>query len=109
MVQDQIYLMKFYYVYFLRSLKKDFTYIGYTKDLKERLRKHNNFEVKSTKPYAPFELIFFEGYQSSKDARRREKYLKTTKGKTALKTMLKDTLEMAGSPDFVGTSPACPD
>jgi len=82
--------MKFYYVYVLRSLKRDFIYIGYTENLRNRLSEHNSGQNTSTKPYHPFELIFYEAYRNEKDAKRRETYFKTTKGKTTLKTMLKE-------------------
>ena len=82
--------MNFYYVYILKSLHKNFIYAGFTKDLKKRLQEHNNKEELSTKSYAPFEIIHYEAYRNEKDAKRREKYFKTTKGKTTLKTMLKE-------------------
>lgn len=85
--------MKFYYVYVLKSLKKDFIYVGQTTDLKRRFKEHNNKEELSTKHYAPFELIFYEAYLDRKDCLRREEYLKTSKGKTTLKSMLKNFLE----------------
>jgi len=84
--------MKFYYVYILKSLKKDFLYVGKTEDLKRRLREHNNKEELSTKYYAPFELIHYEAYRNPRDAKRREEYLKTTKGKTTLRSMLREYL-----------------
>lgn len=84
--------MKFYYVYILKSLNKDFLYIGFTSNLKKRFQEHNNKEELSTKHYAPFELIHYEAYRSKKDAKRREEYFKTTKGKTTLKAMLKEFL-----------------
>jgi predicted GIY-YIG superfamily endonuclease len=37
--------------------------------------------------------VFYEVYRNKFDALRREKYLKTTKGKTTLKAMLKEYLE----------------
>ena len=85
--------MKFYYVYVLKSFNKNFLYVGVTTDLKRRLKEHNNKEELSTKYYAPLTLIFYEAYRSKKDAKRREEYLKTTKGKTTLKTMLTETLK----------------
>lgn len=80
--------MKFYYVYILKSINKDFLYVGFTKDLKKRFKEHNDKKELSTKYYAPFILIHYEAYLNIKDAKRREGYLKTTKGKTTLKTML---------------------
>lgn len=85
--------MRFYYVYVLKSLSKDFLYVGVTRDLRKRLREHNNEEELSTKHYAPFKVIFYEAYSNEKDAKRREEYLKTTKGKTTLRTMLSETLK----------------
>ncbi len=82
--------MKFHYVYVLESKRKRFLYVGFTQDLKKRFQKHNSKEVLSTKSYAPFELIFYEAYRNKKDAKRREKYFKTSKGKVTLKSMLKE-------------------
>jgi putative endonuclease len=81
--------MKFYYVYVLYNKAKHFIYIGYSEDLKQRVVSHNKGENKSTKAYLPLELIHYEAYRSMEDAKRREKYLKSNKGKTTLMTMLK--------------------
>ena len=51
---------------------------------------HNSGKVKSTKPYLPLRLIFYEAYLTKSDAKRREKYLKTNRGRTTLMTMLND-------------------
>lgn len=82
--------MKFYYVYILQNLLKDFIYIGYSENLKQRIISHNKGENKSTKLYIPLYLIHYEAYRNIVDAKRREKYLKGNKGKTTLKTMLKE-------------------
>jgi len=82
--------MVFFYVYILRSLTHNFIYIGYTDNLKRRLTEHNTGQVISTKHYHPLELIHYEAYKNQKDAKRREEYLKTSRGKTTLKTMLKE-------------------
>lgn len=82
--------MKFFPVYVLQNSSKDFIYIGYSENLKQRIESHNKGENFSTKPYIPLELIHYEAYRSIADAKRREKYLKSNKGKTTLKTMLKE-------------------
>ncbi|MEK7573513.1 MAG: GIY-YIG nuclease family protein [Patescibacteria group bacterium] len=82
--------MKFYYVYILHKSSRNFIYIGYSEDLKARIKSHNSGEVKSTKAYLPLALIFYEAYPSMIDAKRREKYLKSNKGRTTLTTMLKE-------------------
>jgi len=82
--------MRFYYIYVLYNSNKNFIYIGYSESLKERVVKHNAGEVKSTKAYLPLILIFYEAYRTKSDAKRREVYLKSNKGRTTLRTMLKD-------------------
>lgn len=85
--------MSYFFVYVLQSqTKDDWLYVGYSLDYKRRYREHCNGEVQSTKHYKPFKLIFLEVYVNIKDAKRREKYLKTTKGRTTLRKMLKETL-----------------
>ena len=84
--------MSFYYVYILRSKNKRFIYVGFTSNLKNRFFEHNNREELSTKAYAPFELIHYEAYKDMADAKRRERYLKSSKGKTTLRSMLKNYL-----------------
>lgn len=61
-------------------------YVCYTNDLKERLKKHNEGKVKSTKNRLPLKLIYFEGCLNQQDATKREKYLKTDWGKKYIKS-----------------------
>jgi len=46
----------------------------------------------TTKRYLPVELIFYETFTNKNDAQRRERYFKTSKGKTTLRLMLRETL-----------------
>lgn len=80
----------FFYTYILQSIKHEDLYVGYTTDLKERLKKHNNGFNVSTKSHRPWILIFYEAYRNEKDAKRREKYLKTSQGSRLSKRMLKE-------------------
>jgi len=82
--------MKFYYVYVLHNISKNFIYIGYSENLKARLDSHNKGTNKSTKAYIPLELIHYESYRNMTDAKRRELYLKSNRGRTTLMTMLKE-------------------
>ena len=79
-----------FYCYILQSLKDKTFYIGSTSDLKKRIKQHNNGEVKSTNPYKPFDIIYYEACLNIKDAYKREKYLKSRLGKNYLKKRLKD-------------------
>lgn len=82
----------FCYVYVLYSDVSKSFYVGYTQDLKKRFAEHNKGLNFSTKPYIPWELIYYEAHKSEADARRREKYLKTTAGDRALHRMLREKL-----------------
>ena len=81
-----------YHVYILLSLKDHKFYIGFSEDIKKRLADHNAGRNTSSKPRRPFELLYYEAHLSKEDALRREAYFKTTKGKSTLKQMLRQTL-----------------
>lgn len=83
-----------YYVYVLQSCVDSELYVGFTGNLKKRVNEHNSGYVQSTKPRRPFTLIFYEAYIDKFDALRREKYLKTSKGRTTIKTMLREYLQI---------------
>ncbi|HMB25822.1 MAG TPA: GIY-YIG nuclease family protein [Patescibacteria group bacterium] len=82
-----------YYVYILQSNKNKKLYTGYTKNLKRRLKEHELGKVHTTKTMLPINLVFYESFLSKKDAQRREHYLKTSKGKSTLKMMLRCSLK----------------
>ena len=67
-------------------------YVGYSTNLKRRLTEHQRGLSLATKPYRPFELVFYEAYKPKSDAKRRESYFKSNQGKRSLKLMLQDTL-----------------
>ncbi|MEA2077870.1 MAG: GIY-YIG nuclease family protein [Candidatus Marinimicrobia bacterium] len=69
-----------YYVYFPKSVKHDFYYIGQTKDLKKRFKEHNDGLLQSTKHYAPFKLISYLAVNTRKQAEELEKYFKGGSG-----------------------------
>lgn len=73
-------------------MRDDLFYIGSTNDLKRRLQQHQRGENASTSKRLPVELFYIEGHRSKRDALRREKYFKTTKGKVTLRQVLRDSL-----------------
>jgi putative endonuclease len=75
-----------YYVYLLQSPKADDIYIGFTPDLRRRMREHR-YEHRDWK------LVYYEAYASEKDARLREQRLKHHgSGKIELKKRLQHSL-----------------
>ena len=73
-----------YYVYVIRNKASGDTYIGYTDDLRRRIKEH-----KKKNP----ELIYYEAYKHEYDARDRERILKQ-RGQTVrrLKERIKRSL-----------------
>ncbi len=79
-----------YFVYVLRSKRDNSFYIGLTNDLNRRIKQHNRGNNFSTRYKTPLELIHFEKLNSRKDARNREKYLKSGWGRQFLKKKYKN-------------------
>ena len=77
-----------FYTYILKSLKDGKLYIGFTKDLKNRLKEHNKGLVSITKNRKPFELVYYEACLNEKKAVAREKVLKTGFGRLYLKNRI---------------------
>lgn len=82
-----------FYAYILYSFKDKKLYIGFTNNLKQRLIQHANGQVDSTKNRLPVKLIHYEFFINEKDARSREKFLKSGYGRKQFKKILKNTLE----------------
>ncbi len=85
----------FYYVYILQSLKDNSFYIGYTSDLRKRIKKHNSGDNSATKPHIPYKLIFYEAFLERIDAKNREGYLKSGYGRRTINKLLNRYLEFS--------------
>ena len=85
-----------FYTYVIKSKKDNKWYTGSTKDLRKRLKEHNENKVFSTKGKGPFEVVYYEACSNEQDARAREKYLKSGRGKHYLKNRLRRFLSLTG-------------
>ena len=69
-------------VYVLYSEKYNKIYIGYTSNIEQRLLSHNELETKGyTSKFRPWRLIYTEVFSEKSEAMKREKQLKTAKGR----------------------------
>jgi predicted GIY-YIG superfamily endonuclease len=66
-----------HYCYILLSSKSHIFYFGSANDLRERLKFHNSGKVKSTKSHIPWKLVWYSAFETEKQARDFEQYLKT--------------------------------
>ena len=81
-----------YYVYVLQNDKNKTIYIGYTKDLKQRIKEHRRGNTVTTKRLKTYTLVFYEAFRSKLDAKRREYYFKSTKGNSSLKQIIRESI-----------------
>lgn len=83
-----------HYVYILKSLKDLNLYIGYTNDIVNRIRKHNEGKVISTRSRRPLAVVYCEVYRTEAEARERERQLKQFgKAYAQLKRRIKRSIE----------------
>jgi len=82
-----------YYTYVLLSLRDNKFYVGYTSDIRKRLKMHKNGLVVSTKSRGEFKLIYCEICLNKYDALDRERYFKTGFGRRFLNNRLKNFLK----------------
>jgi len=82
-----------HYVYIL-LLSNSCFHTGYTANLKRRISEHEQGKNHTTSRYQPVKFIFCEIFLNKKDALRREKYFKTSKGRSTLKLMLREYLKI---------------
>ncbi|MGD1156965.1 MAG: GIY-YIG nuclease family protein [Terriglobia bacterium] len=81
-----------YYTHVLLSSRDGEWYTGAASDLKARLREHERGGVTSTRFRRPLRLIYYEACLDAADAHRRERYLKTGRGKRYLRQRLRTWL-----------------
>jgi putative endonuclease len=77
-----------FYVYVLKSKSHNYFYKGHCRDLNLRLKQHNAGRTTSIRPYIPFEIVYFEEFESLSHAIQREKFFKSSTGRRYLKEKL---------------------
>jgi len=82
-----------YYTYVLQSLTSGRYYIGQTSDLSQRLDRHKENLVTSTKNRCPWKLVYSEHYSTRSEAIKREKYLKSLKKRQAIEQIIAQSSE----------------
>jgi putative endonuclease len=85
-----LYFITFMYtVYVLKSIRFDKIYIGFTSDLNARLIAHNHPANKGwTHKFQPWEIKYSETFANKTEAMKREKQLKSAKGREFIKNLI---------------------
>ena len=80
-----------FYTYALFSEMFNKIYIGFTSNIEQRIIDHNYRSKKGfTVKYRPWKLIHLEEFDSKKSAMKREKQLKSAKGREFIWSLIKN-------------------
>ena len=82
-----------FYVYILKNNDTDRYYIGSTSNLERRLKEHSKGKTRTTRILGTNELVYTEVYKTEKEARDREKKLKSYKSKKYIKCLISNTAQ----------------
>lgn len=81
-VLDTLLILKImFFVYILQSGLDASYYIGYTSNLERRLEEHNSGKTRYTSKKLPWELKYYEAFESKSEAIKRELFLKKQKNR----------------------------
>ena len=86
-----LYNMDEFVVYILYSEKYCKTYVGFTSNLIERFKSHNSLSREGyTIKFRPWKVLYVDFFTSKSEALKREKLLKTGKGREFIKKLVSD-------------------
>jgi putative endonuclease len=85
-----------HYAYVIYSPSFSRFYKGHCNNLGTKLSGHNSGNTISTKKYRPWQLVYFESYNSLEEAIKREKYFKTSAGGRFIKFKINLSISNGG-------------
>jgi putative endonuclease len=89
LVKGSIKAFFMYTVYVLYSIRFDKIYIGYTTDLEDRFKSHNELATKGwTIRFRPWSILHTENFDSKSDAMKRELQLKSAAGRAYIRGLI---------------------
>jgi putative endonuclease len=81
--------MRFFYVYILQSKSStEHYYVGFTEDLEQRLREHNDGKLPNTARFRPWRIKSAHAFGDKATALAFEMYLKSASGRAFAKKRL---------------------
>jgi len=82
-----------FYVYILKSKSTGRFYVGHGQDVFRRVEEHNSGKTPSTKRGRPWELVYYEQYQSRGEAMKREYGIKKKKSRKYINRLINNCSE----------------
>jgi len=92
-----------YYTYILFNHVTNRYYVGYTPDLKNRLKEHLTGQVKSTKSNLNYSLVWYCAFPTRPQATSFEQYLKTGSGVAFMKKRFIKSTSVAFGKDHISS------
>ena len=83
--------MEIYFVYIIFSKKLDRYYIGFTSDIKSRIEKHNQKHKGYTGKANDWILVYFEEFETKKEALLREREIKNWKSRKKIQELISNS------------------
>jgi putative endonuclease len=80
-------LVAMYYVYILKSLNDGSLYKGQTENFEVRLKQHNSGKSDYSSRRGSWKMVYFEEFETRKEALVREKYLKSAAGRKFIRKL----------------------
>lgn len=77
-----------FYVYIIKSEQDGRFYVGFSTELKDRIKAHNFGQSIHTAKYKPWSLVCYLAFEDIKVAKQFEKYLKSHSGRIFMKKRL---------------------
>ncbi len=88
-VPSTIHLM--FTVYILQSQTTGRFYVGHTKNLEERIHRHNSGQTKLGRNRGPWKLVHSTAYLTRSEAMRRERQIKSWKSHRYLQKLIQES------------------
>ena len=99
-------LLRMYYVYIIQTETNGSYYVGYTRNISERLKRHNEGRSTYTKSKENWKLVYVEEYKTSAEARAREREIKGKKSKKYIEHLVRTSPAKGGGRSRVQVSSA---
>jgi len=83
-----------HYVYILYSEQTDRYYTGHSKDVENRLRKHNKGHSAATKAGVPWQLVKKAAFETKTEAIKAENWIKRMKSRRIIKQIIQENIDL---------------
>ncbi len=71
-------------------------YIGFTKNLEKRVKRHQDGEVRWTSQHGPWQMVYSETFSTRPESMKRERILKSGKANQDLRQLIISSIIYAG-------------